>query len=154
MIIRYIILVLVFFFSFNSYARQENDYNKNIDEIQNSLEKRSNIMVFERSGQGNDIPMPENNKDKPKRSYFYIISYDIYSNLNGKRTINAFVENDSGGGIRIKSEHIKAYLSSGLYVSPRSIKQNGTFSQGEKKRVTLDFGEIESSILGLTTRTY
>ncbi|WP_261905904.1 hypothetical protein [Vibrio alginolyticus] len=137
-----------------SYAYQKEINIDDLNEVKESIEKRQNVMSFERSGVGNDIPIPQESKDMPKRSYFSIIKYDIYSNLNGRSTINAIILNNSGGGIKIKPENIKAYLSDGRYISPVSIEQKGRFSQGEQKVVILNFGEMEESIIGLMTRSY
>ncbi len=157
MSIRPALLVIASLVSFSSHALNFHDkaHNDEFNDIKQSIEQAQNSLHYERTINGTGhVPMPKDNSDKPARSYFEVVSYDIYTSQSGKRVIQAIVTNHSGGGIVLKPQQIKAYLSNSTYVEPVRIKQEGRFAQNETKSVTLYFKDTDASILGLVLRSY
>ncbi|KPA51170.1 hypothetical protein [Photobacterium lucens] len=157
MSIRPALLVLASLLSFSSHALNfhDKDPNDELKDIKQSIEQAQNTLNYERTVNGaGHAPMPKGNSEKPSRSYFEIVSYDIYTSQSGKRVIQAMVTNHSGGGILLKPQQIKAFLSDNTYVEPVRIEQEGRFTQDETKAVTLHFADTQASILGLVLRSY
>lgn len=154
MLARYLLMTLISVSAVSAHAADGED-KWGLGDIKNSIEKSQDTMHYVRTIDGSAyVPEPKHNRDKPSHSYFSLESYDIYSSQGGKRMIQAVVTNNSGGGITLKPNQIKAYFGNDQYVSPSRIEQDGSFAQGETKSVTLYFGETDASILGLLTRAY
>ena len=154
MFARYLLMLLVSVGATSAQAVDSED-KWELGDIKNSIEKSQDTMHYVRTVNGSAyVPEPKHNRDKPSHSYFSLESYDIYNSQGGKRMVQAMVTNNSGGGITLKPNQIKAYFGNDHYVSPSKIAQDGSFAQGETKSVTLYFGETDASILGLITRAY
>ncbi|CAM2946040.1 MULTISPECIES: hypothetical protein [Vibrio] len=154
MFARYLLMLLVSVGATSAQAVDSED-KWELGDIKNSIEKSQDTMHYVRTVNGSAyVPEPKHNRDKPSHSYFSLESYDIYNSQGGKRMVQAMVTNNSGGGITLKPNQIKAYFGNDHYVSPSKIDQDGSFAQGETKSVTLYFGETDASILGLLTRAY
>ncbi|KJY86559.1 hypothetical protein [Vibrio neptunius] len=154
MFARYLLMLLVSVGATSAQAVDSED-KWELGDIKNSIEKSQDTMHYVRTVNGSAyVPEPKHNRDKPSHSYFSLESYDIYNSQGGKRMVQAMVTNNSGGGITLKPNQIKAYFGNDHYVSPSKIDQDGSFAQGETKSVTLYFGETDASILGLITRAY
>ena len=154
MFARYLLMLLVSVGATSAQAVDSED-KWELGDIKNSIEKSQDTMHYVRTVNGSAyVPEPKHNRDKPSHSYFSLESYDIYNSQGGKRMVQAMVTNNSGGGITLKPNQIKAYFGNDHYVSPSKIEQDGSFAQGETKSVTLYFGETDASILGLITRAY
>ncbi|NRB67749.1 MAG: hypothetical protein HRU48_10310 [Vibrio sp.] len=154
MFARYLLMLLVSVGATSAQAVDSED-KWELGDIKNSIEKSQDTMHYVRTVNGSAyVPEPKHNRDKPSHSYFSLESYDIYNSQGGKRMVQAMVTNNSGGGITLKPNQIKAYFGNDHYVSPSKIEQDDSFAQGETKSVTLYFGETDASILGLITRAY
>ena len=123
----------LFFVPLDSQAQNKAAYEVNLT---NRAEDIVGSFRYESSGEGGATPAPKYSIDKPKHSYFTVDSFDVYSSLSGMRRVHALVRNESGSGVFLKPEHVKAYLGDGTYVSPTKVYQDGPFYQGETKLIT------------------
>ena len=90
-------------------------------------------------------------KRYPKQSQFSIVHSVLMSSESGRRLAVVTIENKASGSRILQADHIMALFADGRRVHPQSFDEGIKLDDGEKRSLTLSFGENEYPILAVYT---
>lgn len=87
----------------------------------------------------------------PKQSQFSIVHSVLMSSESGRRLAVVTVENQASGSRILQADHIMALFADGRRLHPLAFDEGIKLDDGEKRSLTLSFGENEYPILAVYT---
>ena len=87
----------------------------------------------------------------PKESEFSIVHSVLMSSERGRRLAVVTIENKASGSRILQADHIMALFADGSRIHPSSFSGGVKLDNGEKRSLTLSFGENEYPILAVYT---
>ena len=90
-------------------------------------------------------------KRYPKQSQFSILHSVMMSSESGRRLAVVTIENKASGSRILQADHIMALFADGSRLNPLTFDEGIKLDDGEKRSLTLSFGENEYPILAVYT---
>ncbi|MCF2917593.1 MULTISPECIES: hypothetical protein [Pseudoalteromonas] len=100
---------------------------------------------------GNVFAFENDARRYPKQSEFSIVHSVSMSSESGRRLAVVTVENKASGSRILQADHIMALFADGRRLHPLAFDEGIKLDDGEKRSLTLSFGENEYPILAVYT---